>query len=128
MSCLRQSVGGDTYFEGRGLPLTGNVSRLAGRVEDWYRIDLTQGYEYTVDIWTKDSYPVRHQATGLKILGIHDSGGAMIAGTASAGSGKQTTIMCSGPRAPGRYHIAVGSVGADDSGVYSLRVTTRQIE
>ena len=34
--------------------------------EDWYRIELTQGYEYTVELWTSATYPEKHQATQLK--------------------------------------------------------------
>ena len=49
--------------------------------EDWIRADLQAGYEYTFDVRTDTSYPERHQATELKILGIYDSNVDEIKGT-----------------------------------------------
>ena len=36
--------------------------------EDWYSVQLTEGYEYTVEFWTSTAHPERHQATQLKVL------------------------------------------------------------
>ena len=98
----------------------------SNRDEDWIGVDLEGGEEYTVRLRTKNSLPERLQATGLKILGIYDSDGNAIGGTASAGAaGKK--VFVTGWTAPstGRFHIAVGSEGADRTGTYWLSITKK---
>ena len=89
--------------------------------EDWFKAELTQGVEYTIDLWSEDYAPTKHQATDLKILGIYDSNGTMIANTASSGSGAHVSVVFQ-PDSTGVYYIAVGSGEADRTGMYILRV------
>ena len=95
--------------------------------EDWYGVELTQGYEYTVELWTDSTYPLEHQATQLKVLGIYDSNGDLVDGTASPGSGRSVSVTFR-PESSGRYYISVGSAGNDRTGVYEIRVVGKQIE
>ena len=62
---------------------------------------------------------MRLQATELKILGIHDSNGNAIGGTASAGAAG-TTVFLTDWTAPstGRFYIVVGSQGTERTGTY----------
>ena len=122
---LRSNPGSTNHPSGLGGFLGDNWD--SERDEDWYRIDLTQGYVYTVELWTDETYPVRRQATQLKIIGFYDNSGAEISGASSASSGKRDTATYRS-ESTGRYHIAVGSEGSDDSGVYSIRVIARQQE
>ncbi len=92
--------------------------------EDWYRIELTQGYEYTMELWTPTSVAVEHQARNLKILGIYDSNGVKIAGTSSSTSGRRVSVVFR-PDTTGRYYLAVGSEGADRTGLYSVSAIGR---
>ena len=94
--------------------------------EDWYGVEFDQGYEYTIELWTDTSYPVEHQATQLKIMGIYDSSGDAINGTASPGSGRRVTVTFR-PENTGTSYISVGSAGDDRTGVYDIRVTARQV-
>jgi len=89
--------------------------------EDWFKAELTQGVEYTIDLWSADGEPTKHQATDLKILGIYDSNGTVIANTASSGSGAHVSVVFE-PDSTGIYYIAVGSGEADRTGMYILRV------
>ena len=98
-----------------------------GADEDWYRIELTQGYEYKVELWADAAYPEKHKSTQLKILGIHDSNGREISGTSSPDSGRHVSVTFR-PVSTGQYYISVGSAGSDRTGVYSIRVTGRVTE
>ena len=89
--------------------------------EDWFKTELTQGVEYTIDLWSDDYAPTKHQATDLKILGIYDSNGTEIANTASSGSGAHVSVVFE-PDSTGVYYIAVGSGTADRTGMYIIRV------
>ena len=93
------------------------------RDEDWIGVDLEDGELYTVRLRTKNNLPERLQATGLKILGIYDSNGNPISGTASAGAaGKKVFVTDWTAPSTGRFHIAVGSEGADRTGMYWLSI------
>ena len=98
----------------------------SNRDEDWIGVHLEQGEEYTVRLRTKTSLPDRLQATELKILGIHDSNGNAITGTASAGAVGRTVFVTNW-EAPstGRHYIAVGTEGADRTGTYWLSITRK---
>ena len=75
---------------------------------------------------TKNNLPERLQATGLKILGIYDSDGNPISGTASAGAaGKKVFLADWTAPSTGRFHIAVGSEGNDRTGTYWLSITKK---
>lgn len=89
--------------------------------EDWYRIELTRGYEYTAELWTSTAHLERHQATQFKVLGIYDSSGTAIDGTSSSGGGMRVSVFFS-PDSTGRFHISVGSEGDDRAGVDDIRV------
>ena len=93
------------------------------RDEDWIGVDLEQGGIYTVRLRTKNNLPERLQATGLKILGIYDSNGNPISGTASAGAAGKKVFVTDWPApSTGRFHIAVGSEGNDRTGMYWLSI------
>ena len=93
------------------------------RDEDWIGVDLEQGEIYTVRLRTKNSLPERLQATQLKILGMKDANGNAISSTASAGSaGKKVFLTDWTAPSTGRFHIAVGSEGADRTGTYWLSI------
>ena len=95
----------------------------SNRDEDWIGVDLEQGGIYTVRLRTKNNLPERLQATGLKILGIYDSNGNPISGTASAGAaGKKVFVTDWTAPSTGRFHIAVGSEGNDRTGTYWLSI------
>ena len=94
--------------------------------EDWHKVRLEEDHEYTVNLWTRQSLAVEHRATQLKILGIHDLDGDRIAGTASAGSGSNVSVVFR-PATAGTYYVAVGSEGDDRTGIYAIGVTTRPI-
>ncbi len=89
---------------------------------DWFWVNLDSDYEYQVEVWTDTGYPVRDQATDLKILGIYDEDGDEIQGTYSSNSGKSVSVDFQ-PTTTGRYYISVGSEGNDHTGVYQIRVT-----
>ena len=95
----------------------------SNRDEDWIGVDLEQGEEYTVRLRTKNSLPERLQATGLKILGMRDANGSTISNTASAGAaGKKVFLTDFEAPSTGRHYIAVGSEGADRTGMYWLSI------
>ena len=94
------------------------------RDEDWYRVELTEGYEYTMELWTPTSVAVEHQARNLKILGIYDSNGVKIDGTSSSTSGRRVSVVFR-PDTTGRYYVAVGSEGADRTGLYLVSAIGR---
>ena len=96
------------------------------RDEDWIGVDLEGGELYTVRLRTKNNLPGRLQATGLKVLGIYDSNGNPISGTASAGAaGKKVFVTDWTAPSTGRFHIAVGSEGNDRTGTYWLSITRK---
>ena len=93
------------------------------RDEDWIGVDLEDGELYTVRLRTKNNLPERLQATGLKVLGIRDENGNPISGTASAGAAGKKVFVTDWPApSTGRFHIAVGSEGADRTGMYWLSI------
>ena len=94
--------------------------------DDWFAIELTQGYEYTVEVWANPYVSEEHQATKLKILGIYDSSGTAIGGTASSGGRIRASVDFQ-PNSTGRYYIAVGFQGQDRTGLYRISVTEAAI-
>ena len=97
----------------------------SGRDVDWIKlVDLTEGYEYTLEVWTSDAYEEKHQATQLKILGIYIDDNTFIDGTASPDSGKYVSILFR-PDTTRDYYIAVGSEGDDETGVYRTSIVSR---
>ena len=92
--------------------------------EDWFKIELDQRYEYTVELWSSTEAPAKHQATGLKIVGIYDSSGTLINGTASSSSGNHVTVVFR-PTTTGLYYISVSSDG--DDGLYDIDVNGEEI-
>ncbi len=94
--------------------------------DDWFAIELTQGYEYTVEVWANPYVSEEHQATKLKILGIYDSSGTALGGTASSGGRIRASVDFQ-PNSTGRYYIAVGSQGQDRTGLYRISVTEAAI-
>ena len=91
---------------------------------DWVRVYLKANQEYTAELWTEDIYPLEHQATDLKILGVHDSNGDLIAGTPSSNSGKKVATTFQ-PATDGEYYLAVGSGNRDRTGTYSISIQGR---
>ena len=109
-----------------------------GDDEDWFRIDLTGGVEYRIDLepLTYDlahevvdgrrqqrRIPIeeRHWLTRPRIAGVHDANGAVIEDTASAGQGMEVSVDFT-PPADGTYYIAVGSNSGDRTGLFQLCV------
>ncbi len=90
------------------------------RDEDWFKVKLDQGYEYTIELWSATDIPAEHQATQLKIVGIYDSNGDLIAGTASSGTGNHVSVDFR-PTTTGVYYVAVGYEGQD--GLYDIDAT-----
>ena len=90
------------------------------RDEDWFKVELDQGYEYTIELWSATDIPAEHQATQLKIVGIYDSNGDLIAGTASSGTGNHVSVDFR-PTTTGVYYVAVGYEGQD--GLYDIDAT-----
>ena len=70
-------------------------------------------------LWTRAEIPEEHQATDLKILGIHDRNETMNNGTTSSASGKNVSIVFQ-PDSTGLYYISVGSGSGDRTGVYTI--------
>ena len=94
--------------------------------EDWIGVDLEDGEEYTVRLRTKNSLPERLQATQLKILGMKDANGNDISGTESAGdAGKKVFLTDWTAPSTGRFHIAVGSEGTDQTGIYWISMVRK---
>ncbi len=93
---------------------------------DWVGIHLKTEHEYTIELWTEDRFATEYQARDLKILGIYDTNGDLIPGTASS-SGKKVSITFE-PAAYGKYHIAVGSEGSDHTGVYQISSEGRVLD
>ena len=93
--------------------------------EDWFGAELTLGYEYTVELWSRPDYPEEHRAKKLKILGIYDSDGTEIADTASSNSGKRVSVVFR-PESTGLYYIAAGSNGIQTTGLYRFSATERE--
>ena len=93
---------------------------------DWFRVKLKTNHEYTIELWTEESYPQAHQATDLKILGIYDANGDLIPDTPSSTSGKKVIITFE-PASDGEYYIAVGSGQRDRTGVYRIGIRGRSL-
>ena len=113
-----------------------------GDDEDWFRIDLTGGVEYQIDLepLTYDlvhevvdgrrqerRIPIddRHWLTRPRIAGVHDANGAVIDDTASAGEDMEVSVDFT-PPADGAYYIAVGSNSGDRTGLFQLCVKEKE--
>ena len=91
--------------------------------EDWYKIEgLKDDREYTLEVWTPDELPAKHQATRLKILAIYDSNGMEIPNTSSSGNGRRVSVTFQ-PQSTGIFYVAVGSEAPDRTGVYRIRIS-----
>ena len=89
-------------------------------------MDLEQGEEYTVRLRTKNNLPERLQATQLKILGIKDADGNAISGTASAGDAAKKVFVTNWVApSTGRFYIAVGTEGTDQTGIYWISMVRK---
>ena len=88
--------------------------------EDWRPMEFREGYAYTIEAWAPDDIPAKHQATELRILGIHDSNGDLIPGT-SSGTGRRVSVVFE-PQDTGLYYVSVGPGSGDRSGAYALSV------
>ena len=93
------------------------------RDEDWFKAELDQRYEYTLELWSSTGVPAKHQATGLKIVGIYDNNGTLIAGTSSS-SGNHVGVDFR-PTTTGVYYVAVGYDGQD--GLYDIDATGTEV-
>ena len=89
------------------------------RDEDWFKVELDQGYEYTVVVSERADVPAKHRATQVKIVGIYDNNGTLIAGTSSS-SGNHVGVDFR-PTSTGVYYVAVGYDGQD--GLYDIDAT-----
>ena len=113
-----------------------------GDDEDWFRIDLTGGVEYQIDLepLTYDlvhevvdgrrqerRIPIeeRHWLTRPRIAGVHDANGAVIDDTGSAGEDMEVSVDFT-PPADGAYYIAVGSNSGDRTGLFQLCVKEKE--
>ena len=96
------------------------------RDEDWWGIQLTQGFDYKIEMWAETREPEEHRGTRPKILGIYDSSGTLIDDTASTGRGDRVSVDFR-PTATGLHYIAAGSRGSDRTGVYVLSASERRI-
>ena len=93
--------------------------------EDWYRIEgADPDYEYTVNVWTDQASPEKHQATQLKILGIKDSDKNVVAGPSEVGKAVSLTFI---PVDNGIHYVSVGSGSSDRTGLYRIEITDRKI-
>ena len=90
--------------------------------EDWRPMEFREGYAYTIEAWAPDDIPAKHQATELRILGIHDSNGDLIPGT-SSGTGRRVSVVFE-PQDTGLYYVSVGPGSGDRTGAYALSVET----
>ena len=114
----------------------------AGDDEDWFRIVLTGGVEYQIDLepLTHDlvrevvdgrrqerRVPIeeRHWLNRPRIAGVHDANGAVIQDTASAGQGMEVSVDFT-PPADGTYYIAVWSNSDDRTGLFQLCVKEKE--
>ena len=93
------------------------------RDEDWFKVELDQGYEYTIELWSATDVPAKFQATQLKIVGIYDNNGTLIAGTSSS-SGNHVSVDFR-PTSTGVYYVAVGYEGQD--GLYHIDATGTEV-
>ena len=89
------------------------------RDEDWFKVELDQGYEYTIELWSATDVPAKFQATQLKLVGIYDNNGTLIAGTSSS-NGNHVSVDFR-PTSTGVYYVAVGYEGQD--GLYHIDAT-----
>ena len=93
------------------------------RDEDWFKVELDQGYEYTIELWSATDVPAKFQATQLKIVGIYDNNGTLIAGTSSS-SGNHVSVDFR-PTSTGVYYVGVGYEGQD--GLYDIDATGTEV-
>ena len=118
-STLRKLYTAPSKHNGYG-PSGGFLGDMNGddRDEDWFKVEMDQRYEYTVMVSERADVPEKHRATQVKIVGIYDSNGDLIAGT-SSGSGSSVTVVYQ-PASTGLYYVAVGYDGQD--GLFDIDV------
>ena len=114
---------------------------VAGDDEDWFRIVLTEGVEYQIDLEPRTHdlerevvdgrrqerrVPIdeRHWLKRPRIVGVHDANGAVIQDTASAGQGMEVSVDFT-PPADSAYYILVGSNSGDRTGLFQLCVKVK---
>ena len=91
--------------------------------EDWYKIEgVKDDREYTLEVWTPDELPAKHQATRLKILGIFDSNGIEVPVTSISGSEKRVSVTFQ-PYNTEVFYVSVGSDSSDRTGVYRIGIS-----
>ena len=89
---------------------------------DWFQMPgLSEDVEYNIKTWAPDRFSTEDQATDLKIVGVYDSEGNLITGTASSSSGKRVNIRFQ-PDSDGMYFAAVSSGSSDRTGVYRIKI------
>ena len=115
---------------------------VAGDDEDWFRIVLTEGVEYQIDLEPRTHDLVREVVDGRRqerrvpieerhwlkrprIVGVYDANGAEIQDTASTGQGMEVSLDFT-PPAHGTYYIAVGSNIGDRTGLFQLCVKEKE--
>ncbi len=123
-STLRKLYTAPSKHNGYG-PSGGFLGDMNGddRDEDWFKVEMDQGYEYTVVVSERAEVPEKHRATQVKIVGIYDSNGDLIAGT-SSGSGSSVTVVYQ-PASTGLYYVAVGYDGQD--GLFDIDVDGEEV-
>ena len=123
-STLRKLYTAPSKHNGYG-PSGGFLGDMNGddRDEDWFKVEMDQGYEYTVVVSERADVPAKHRATQVKIVGIYDSNGDLIAGT-SSGSGSSVTVVYQ-PASTGLYYVAVGYDGQD--GLFDIDVDGEEV-
>ena len=114
---------------------------VAGDDEDWFRIVLTEGVEYQIDLEPRTHdlerevvdgrrqerrVPIdeRHWLNRPRIVGVHDANSAVIQDTASTGQGMEVSVDFT-PPADGAYYISVGSNSGDRTGLFQLCVKVK---
>ena len=96
--------------------------------EDWFAVEgVSEDYEYTITVATRDDLAVKHQATRLKILAVYDSNGMVVPGTSGNGSGKSVSVTFE-PDNTEIFYVSVGSDPSDRTGVYWITVTGRKLQ
>ena len=86
----------------------------------WYRVEgVSEDYEYTIEVWTPDETPTKHQATQLRIPGLFDQDSMEVVGPTAAGKRVSVTFQ---PEENGMYYISVGSVSSDRTGFYLIHL------
>ena len=100
--------------------VTGVVNFAADN--DWFRVNLTAGREYTVQLLGAPSGSPLTLADPY-LRGIHDSAGALITGTANDdfGTSRESRVVFT-PMSTGQYFISAGGYGAG-LGAYRLAIS-----